>query len=119
MAEHQLPKLTVVRFPSSALQNYPWSKALTRTSRLDGDHCGSVGPSTGPTTFGVTHCSRASRQRTAGLKFPRCHGCPCSLTNTSSSEPSRELGVQVVLEVGRDAGQKGDRADAGPRFRQS
>jgi hypothetical protein len=51
MAEHQLPKLTVrVRFPSSAPENYPWSEALSRTSRLTAINCGSVGPSTGPTT---------------------------------------------------------------------
>ena len=67
MAEHQLPKLTVrVRFPSSAPENYPWSEALF-PGRPGSTviNCGSVGPSTGPTTFGVTldlrSVSRASR----------------------------------------------------------
>ncbi len=53
MAEHQLPKLIVrVRFPSSAPDNYPWSDAIfpngVATTAIN---CGSVGPSTGPTTF--------------------------------------------------------------------
>ena len=67
MAEHQLPKLTVrVRFPSSAPDNYPWSDAIFPERRgSTAINCGSVGPSTGPTTFGagrdLRSVSRASR----------------------------------------------------------
>jgi hypothetical protein len=55
MAEHQLPKLTVrVRFPSSALKNYSWLAAIFRErSGSTAISCGSVGPSTGPTTVGT------------------------------------------------------------------
>ena len=51
-------------------------------------------------------CSRASRQRTAGLKFQRCNGCPCSLTNTNPSGPVERVSVQVVLEFGQIAAGK-------------
>jgi hypothetical protein len=53
MAEHQLPKLTVrVRFPSSAPENYPWSDTpFPERPDSTAINCGSVGPSTGPTTF--------------------------------------------------------------------
>jgi hypothetical protein len=61
MAEHQLPKLTVrVRFPSSALQNYPWSDALFPSVLAQRRSTAArSGPSTGPTAFGVSRDLRS------------------------------------------------------------
>ena len=79
MAEHQLPKLTVrVRFPSSALQNYSWSDAiLGERFGSTAITCGSVGCSTGPTTFGrgrdlrsLSLTSRAAAIASSATRLP-------------------------------------------------
>ena len=104
MAEHQLPKLTVrVRFPSSAPENYPWSGPFFASDPAQQrSTAASVGPSTGPTTFGTGRDLRSAQPGVEGCR-DRLVGHPTAVLIDQGG------GGGVVSHAGHQVTQAGTR----------